>query len=113
MRTVSTATAERMRLVGQRCEISDFADTTAHNWESTLSGFLANANYTAELRAGISFLVVNGAYPARVEFEPIRSLVACRSRPNTTTASGCARHQRRQLPTPREIPRSPCRPGSR
>jgi len=65
-----------MRLLGDQCGISEFDDTTAHNWRASLLEFLTNRAFTAELRAGISFLAVNGAYPTRVEFDPIRSLIA-------------------------------------
>lgn len=37
---------------------------------------LSNGTYTAELRAGITLLAVNGAYPTRIEFDSIRNLVA-------------------------------------
>lgn len=76
MRTVTTQTAERMRMLGQRCGISEFESATARDWQVSLLEFLSNRAFTAELRAGISFLAVNGAYPTRAEFDPIRSLVA-------------------------------------
>jgi len=76
MRTVSSATAERMCALGHHCEISDLEDTSPSTWKVSLLEFLANDRHTAELRAGVSFLAVNGAYPTRVEFDPIRQLVA-------------------------------------
>ncbi len=76
MRTVSSATAERMCALGEHCEISDLEATSPSTWKASLLEFLANDRYTAEFRAGIAFLAVNGAYPTRVEFDPIRQLVA-------------------------------------
>lgn len=76
MRTVSAATAERMRFLGQHCGISEFDGATSRDWQASLLKLLSNQTLTAELRAGIAFLAVNGSYPTRVEFDPIRSLVA-------------------------------------
>jgi glycosyltransferase involved in cell wall biosynthesis len=76
MRTVSRATADRMRTLGQHCGISDFEIATPQNWRDSLVDFLSNTVFPAEMRAGIAFLAVNGAYPTRVEFDPIRTLVA-------------------------------------
>ena len=76
MRTVSVATAERMRFLGEHCEIKSFTGASSHNWKSTLLAFLANGDYSTELRSGIAFLAVNGTYPSRIEFDSIRPLVA-------------------------------------
>jgi glycosyltransferase involved in cell wall biosynthesis len=76
MRTVSSATVERMRALGQHLGISEFENTSPPTWKASLLEFLANDSHTAELRAGISFLAVNGAYPARIEFDSLRPLVA-------------------------------------
>lgn len=73
---VSTATADRIRLLGERCGINVFDKATSHNWKSTVLEFLANDDYTVEIRAGVSFLAVNASYPTRVQFDSIRSLVA-------------------------------------
>lgn len=76
MRTVSVATAERMRFLGEQCGIKDFEGSSSQNWKATLLEFLANGDHSAELRSGIAFLSANGAYPTRVEFDSIRPLVA-------------------------------------
>jgi len=73
---VSTATADRMRTLGEHCGIDELTQATSRNWKSIVLEFLADTDYTAEIRAGVSFLAVNACYPTRVRFDSIRSLVA-------------------------------------
>lgn len=63
-------------MLGQHCGINGFAATTPQNWRAALLEFLSDDDFSPEMRAGVSFLAVNGTYPTRVEFDPIRSLVA-------------------------------------
>lgn len=76
MRSVSTATAERMRVIGESLEVAEFSNATPSTWREAAKQFLRNGEHSPEFRAGLSLLAIHGNYPSGRDFDAVRHLIA-------------------------------------